>query len=53
MRGLDTHDPLEVCRPLGIELYRLAPQLLDGWSLPPVAAYQGQHGVTLQQPDCE
>jgi uncharacterized protein YcgI (DUF1989 family) len=47
MWGPDARDPLEVCRPLGVEIYRLAPDLLEGWSTPPVAAYKGQHGLTL------
>jgi uncharacterized protein YcgI (DUF1989 family) len=50
MWGPDARDPLEVCRPLGIEIYRLAPQMLDGWTPPAVAAYKGQHGMALQQP---
>jgi hypothetical protein len=48
MWGQDTRDRLEVCRPLGIEIYRLASQMLDGWTPPAVAAYKGQHGMTLQ-----
>jgi len=51
MWGPDARDPLEVCRPLGVEVYRLAPDLLAGWSSPPVAQYRGLHGMTLQQPD--
>jgi hypothetical protein len=47
MWGPDARDPLEVCRPLGVEIYRLAPDLLEGWSTPSVAAYKGQHGLTL------
>jgi uncharacterized protein YcgI (DUF1989 family) len=50
MWGPDARDPLEVCRPLGIEVYRLAPELLEGWTPPAVAAYKGQHGMVLQQP---
>ncbi|MEA3117494.1 MAG: uncharacterized protein QOI13_764, partial [Paraburkholderia sp.] len=46
----DARDPLEVCRPLGVEIYRLLPQMLEGWTSPPVAAYKGQHGMALSQP---
>jgi hypothetical protein len=33
--------------PFGVEIYRLVPDLLEGWSTPHVAAYKGQHGLTL------
>jgi hypothetical protein len=42
--------PLDVCRPLGIEVWQLAPQMLDGRTPPAVAAYKGQHGMVLNQP---
>lgn len=51
--GPDTRDPLEVCRPLGIEIYRLAPRMLEGWSSPPVAGYRGLRGMALQPPPWE
>ncbi len=44
--GPDAEDPLSVCRPLGVEVYRLLPTLLDGWRPPEVAAYRGNHGLT-------
>jgi uncharacterized protein len=47
MWGPDARDPLEVCRPLGVEVYRLASPLLEGWSSPEVAAYRGLHGMEL------
>ncbi len=47
MWGPDARDPLEVCRPLGVEVYRLAPQMLDGWSSPEVPPYRGLHGMRL------
>jgi uncharacterized protein YcgI (DUF1989 family) len=50
MWGPEARDPLEVCCPLGIEIYRLAPQMLEGWTSPAVAAYKGRHGMTLQPP---
>ncbi|WP_105131682.1 urea carboxylase-associated family protein [Burkholderia sp. BE12] len=49
MWGPDARDPIDVCRPLGVEVYRLAPGLLDGWSSPPVAPYKGLHGMQPPQ----
>ncbi|MGD8429151.1 MAG: DUF1989 domain-containing protein [Ectothiorhodospiraceae bacterium] len=46
--GPDARDPIDVCRPLGVEIYSLDPDLLAGWSEPSPAAYAGQHG--LRQP---
>lgn len=43
--GPDARDPIDVCRPLGVEVYRLAPELTDGWRSPEVAPYRGQHGL--------
>ncbi|KVX51972.1 urea carboxylase-associated family protein [Burkholderia cepacia] len=51
MWGPDARDPIDVCRPLGVEVYRLDPSLLEGWSQPPVATYRGQHG--MQPPQAE
>ncbi|MGF6958994.1 hypothetical protein QFZ97_004924 [Paraburkholderia youngii] len=51
--GPDARDPLEVCRPLGIEVWQLAPKMRDGWSPPALAAYKGQHGMVLNQPQWE
>jgi uncharacterized protein YcgI (DUF1989 family) len=48
--GPDARDPLGVCRPLGIEIYKLDERLLRGWKSPEVAAYKGQHGMELNQP---
>ncbi|BAX61586.1 urea carboxylase-associated family protein [Burkholderia stabilis] len=45
MWGPDARDPIDVCRPLGVDVYRLDPSLLEGWSSPPVAPYKGQHGM--------
>ena len=50
MWGPDARDPLEVCRPLGVEVHALDPALLERWQPPKVAAYRGGHGMTLQQP---
>jgi uncharacterized protein YcgI (DUF1989 family) len=43
--GPEARDPIEVCRPLGVAVYRLAPELLIGWQQPPVSAYRGNHGL--------
>ena len=44
---------LSVCRPLGVEIYRVEPALLEGWQPPQRAAYDGLHGLRLQKPDWE
>ena len=49
--GPEAKDPLEVCRPLGIEIHRLDAALLAGWRSPEPAAYRGRHGMVLDQPD--
>lgn len=43
--GPEARDPLEVCRPLGIEVYRLDSDLLTGWTSPAPADYRGNHGL--------
>jgi hypothetical protein len=45
--GTEARDTAEVCRPLGVEVYRLDPALLAGWSEPRPAAYGGAHGMTM------
>jgi len=40
-------DPLDVCRPLDIEVYTLDSGLLAGWRSPGVADYAGLHGMKL------
>ena len=45
--GPDARDPLEVCRPLQVEVYQVNPDLLQGWSPPPPAGYRGLHGIGL------
>lgn len=45
MWGPDAGDPLEVCHPIGVEIYRPDPALLREWSYPTRAAYAGQHGL--------
>ena len=43
--GPDAGDPLPTCRPLGVEVYDVAPELLAGWSSPRTADYAGNHGM--------
>ncbi|GAB3490497.1 urea carboxylase-associated family protein [Nocardiopsis coralliicola] len=43
--GPDARDPVEVCRPLSVEVLRPADGLLDGWRPPERAAYAGRHGL--------
>lgn len=50
MWGPDARDPLEVCRPLGVEIHALDTSLLTGWKRAEVAAYSGQHGMVLTPP---
>lgn len=45
--GPAARDPIEVCRPLAIEVYRPDPALTEDWSPPPTAAYRGVHGLGL------
>lgn len=47
--GPDAQDPLSVCRPLGIEVYKPSAGLLDGWSQPERAKYAGNHGLKYPQ----
>lgn len=47
--GPDARDPIDVCRPLGVEVYRVDSALLVGWSQPPRAAYQGLHGLRMPE----
>lgn len=45
--GPNAADPLDVCRPLDVEVYALAPSTLAGWRSPPVSDYAGLHGLRL------
>ena len=45
MWGPGAHDPIEVCRPLGIEVWKPTPSLLASWQSPERAAYAGMHGL--------
>jgi uncharacterized protein YcgI (DUF1989 family) len=43
--GPDARDPIEVCRPLGIEVYQAPAELLEGWESPKPSDYGGLHGL--------
>ncbi|MCW0207939.1 MAG: DUF1989 domain-containing protein [Achromobacter sp.] len=45
MWGPEARDPIDVCRPLGVEVYALDPALLRGWTPPGVSPYKGVHGL--------
>ncbi|SDB94267.1 urea carboxylase-associated family protein [Acinetobacter boissieri] len=47
MWGPDAQDPISVCRPLGVEIFDLDPELIKGWKSPQCSPYAGQHGLTL------
>ena len=49
--GPDARDPIDGCRPLGIEVYRREADLLEGWTSPEEAwkGYAGQHGLRLRR----
>lgn len=51
--GPDARDPLEVCRPLGVEVHALDELVLKGWMPPEVAAYRGAHGMRVERPAWE
>ena len=43
--GPDARDPIDVCRPLGVQVIRPDPALLHGWHSPQPAAYRNLHGL--------
>jgi len=43
--GPDARDPIDVCRPLGVEVYELDASVLEGWEPPKVSEYRGYHGM--------
>lgn len=49
--GPDAVDPIDVCRPLGIEVYRIGDEVLAGWSPPETANYGGSHGLDFPRWD--
>lgn len=47
--GPNARDPLEVCRPLGVEVYKVHAEALQGWKPPEKAKYAGKHGLSAKQ----
>ena len=47
--GPDARDPIDVCRPLGIEVFRPSQELMKGWTQPVRAQYAGRHGLKAQE----
>jgi uncharacterized protein YcgI (DUF1989 family) len=47
--GPDARDPIDVCRPLGIEIYAPDSSLLAGWKSPESPDYRGRHGLQAPQ----
>lgn len=47
--GPEARDPIDVCRPLGVEIYKLDDSLLKGWQPPAKAAYRNHHGMHPEQ----
>jgi len=43
--GPDARDPLETCHPIGVDVYRVDPALLEGWTPPALPEYAGRHGL--------
>jgi uncharacterized protein YcgI (DUF1989 family) len=51
MWGPAAGDPLSTCRPLAVEIYQPAPELLDGWQSPRPVDYRGSHGFSSRVPE--
>ncbi len=47
--GPDARDPIGVCRPLGVEIYKLDETLIAGWNPPEIAPYKGLHGMHVEK----
>lgn len=45
MWGDGAHDPIEVCRPIGIEVYKVDDALLTEWAPPALPEYAGGHAL--------
>jgi uncharacterized protein YcgI (DUF1989 family) len=45
--GPDAKDPVEVCRPLSVEVWKPADYLIEGWEQPMIARerYKNAHGL--------
>ncbi|VVJ18931.1 NOHBY730 / no homolog in Saccharomyces cerevisiae [Amycolatopsis camponoti] len=47
--GPGARDPIDVCHPIGVEVYKPRSDLLEGWREPERAAYRGLHGARLPE----
>lgn len=47
--GPDAVDPTSICRPLGVQVFAIGTELLEGWNPPKVADYAGLHGMALPE----
>ncbi|WP_326836722.1 urea carboxylase-associated family protein [Amycolatopsis rhabdoformis] len=45
--GPDAKDPIDVCRPLAVQVYRIPDEQRAGWQQPERAAYGNLHGLRL------
>ncbi|MDO5627169.1 MAG: DUF1989 domain-containing protein [Mobilicoccus sp.] len=45
MWGPEARDPIDVCRPLRVEVFRPGPAALKGWIPPERSPYAGMHGL--------
>lgn len=48
MWGEGAHDPVEVCRPIGIEIYKIDDALLGDWTPHGLPEYSGSHGLKAE-----
>ena len=48
MWGDGAEDPVNVCRPIGVEVYRIDDELLEGWESPGLPEYAGGHALREQ-----
>lgn len=48
MWGEGAHDPIEVCRPIGIEVYKIDDAVLGSWTPSGLPEYSGAHGLSAQ-----
>jgi hypothetical protein len=46
MWGDGARDLVEVCRPIGIEVWKVDDTLLTGWAEPELPKYAGGHGLS-------
>jgi uncharacterized protein YcgI (DUF1989 family) len=51
--GPDAQDPITVCRPLGVEVWKIDKAVLEDWKPPQSPPYKGVHGMKLAIPEWE